>query len=309
LRYTEESERCAGREAFICDGRGITLIELGVALGILVLLMAIAVPVFSAVRRQREMAGCALNLKSIGAALRMYWEDWGGFPVPMDPRGSCIPDTASKPCDLWKPPSTEWEPPSTECPGGVAGLGLYTLYYFYINPDAENPDCQQTNGALYTLERADYLRSVNVFNCPANPVKKPAFTEPYDDLNHNCRWDENEPFKDLNRNGKCDKVVPYLGGFDNYDWFYQRAWGWDSNCQPSEPDDRNLLQPFPPDDTVVTWCPMHRNAAPEMPTAAISSPSSGPIHRSDWDLVLWVDGTVERLRSQSDQHLAEPPEK
>lgn len=279
MRYTKGSERCASREVFTSDRRGVTLIELGVAIGILVLLMAIAVPVFSAMRRQREMAGCALNLKTIGAALRMYWEDWGGFPVAFDPRPT--------PCDLWIP---------TGSPGGpVKGLGLFTLYNLYINPDADKTPCECT----YTNVRADYLKSVNAFNCPANPVKKPVFN--YGQLSPLPGCPVQEPRRVL--------LDPYLGGFNNYDWFYQRSWGWDSNCQSSEPNDRNLLQRFPPDDTVVTWCPMHRNAAPEMPTAAISSPSSGPIHRSDWDLVLWVDGSVERLRSQSDQHLAEPPEK
>lgn len=292
LRDTGESERRAGWEVILPDRRGITLIELGVVVGIVVLLMALTLPIFSAMRRQREMTGCTLNLKTIGAALRMYWEDWRGFPVAFDPQES--------PCDWWIAPGAD-----PRYPQGVKGLGLYTLYYLYTNPDAERP----ADEAIYTNVRADYLRSVNAFNCPANPIKKPVFTEPYDDLNHNSQWDEDEPFKDLNRNGKCDKVVPYLGGFDNYDWFYQRAWRWDANCQPSEPDDRNLLQRFPPDDTVVTWCPMHRNAVPEMPTEETRVPSSGPIERSDFDLVLWVDGSVERVPSQADQHLAEPPEK
>jgi hypothetical protein len=64
---------------------------------------------------------------------------------------------------------------------------------------------------------------------------------------------------------------------------------------------RNLLAPFPPDNTVITWCPMHRDDPPA------GADDLGNIRTGDQDLVLWVDGSVNRMPSRYDQYTAEQP--
>ena len=94
-------------------------------------------------------------------------------------------------------------------------------------------------------------------------------------------------------NGESD-----LGGYNVYDWNYRR----DRSSIWPEQDMRNLLQPYPPDNTVVTWCPMHRDTAPT------SAADLGDIKGGDQDLVLWVDGSVNRMPSRYDQYKAEQPQ-
>jgi len=141
------------------------------------------------------------------------------------------------------------------------GLGLAQLYYAYWA-------YEQTPPADYVLPPANYITEARALHCPRAPVDRPD----YDD------W-------------------PYLGGYNAYGWNYRRD---RSDIWP-EQGLRNLTQPFPPDHTVVTWCPMHRTNPPRDET------DPGDIVSGDQDLVLWVDGSVSRMPSRYDQYKAEQP--
>src|SRR5687768_15909184 len=69
--------------------RGFSLIELLVALGIIVILLAIMLPVVSKVRRQAHATKCLANLRTVGQALAVYQNNFGGwvFPVKTDAFG------------------------------------------------------------------------------------------------------------------------------------------------------------------------------------------------------------------------------
>jgi len=142
------------------------------------------------------------------------------------------------------------------------GLGLAQLYYAYWA-------YEQTTPSDYAMPPANYLTEVRVLHCPRAPAERPDYSD----------W-------------------PYLGGYNVYDWNYRR----DRSSIWPEQDMRNLLQPYPPDNTVVTWCPMHRDTAPT------SAADLGDIKGGDQDLVLWVDGSVNRMPSRYDQYKAEQPQ-
>jgi prepilin-type N-terminal cleavage/methylation domain-containing protein/prepilin-type processing-associated H-X9-DG protein len=62
----------------MCYGKGFTLIELLVVIAIIAILAAILFPVFSKARASAWNARCQANLKQIGAAIKMYMDDYAG---------------------------------------------------------------------------------------------------------------------------------------------------------------------------------------------------------------------------------------
>jgi hypothetical protein len=145
---------------------------------------------------------------------------------------------------------------------GQHGLGLAQLYYAYWA-------YEQTTPSDYAMPPANYVTEVRVLHCPRAPAARPDYAD----------W-------------------PYLGGYNVYDWNYRRS---RLGVWPGQ-GLRNLLQPFPPDNTVVTWCPMHRDTPPAGPS------DLGDVISGDQDLVLWVDGSVNRMPSRYDQYKAEQPQ-
>jgi prepilin-type N-terminal cleavage/methylation domain-containing protein len=67
-----------------CWIRGYTLIELLVSLTIVWLLAGVVYPLVGAARGKAYEARCISNLKQIGTAMDMYYEDWGMYPPRLD---------------------------------------------------------------------------------------------------------------------------------------------------------------------------------------------------------------------------------
>ena len=61
--------------------RGITLTELLVVIGIMVLLLGLLFPAAKRLREDARYQGCTSNLRNIGTALKLYRMDEGGYPA------------------------------------------------------------------------------------------------------------------------------------------------------------------------------------------------------------------------------------
>jgi len=141
----------------------------------------------------------------------------------------------------------------------------------------------------YTTVSNGYLRDYSFLHCPANLVEEPDFSLIYGELfpGDTGYW---PPAYLGNPAGE--------GSYNSYDWYYRRD-------RPGWPDQgrRHLRQPYPPDDTVVTWCTGHREAPPRIPAQGLSAQ---PAPR-DMDVVLWADGSVDHIRSRAAQYESRKP--
>ncbi len=302
---------------------GFTVIELVVVMAIMAALMAIVVSGYTALAAQNRRAACAANLRAIGQGLALFREDFQAFPpdateylwteeaveeyseyygeappgdhgtatfvgAAYDKAGAPIPTRAV----------SGW----TEIP--VHGLGLLALYYlgaYSAQPPPASLEPRIGSDLRAGLERDDeglnglswfrgsgYITKLDTFHCRSNP-----FTLAENDLTRR-------------------QAIPYLGGWGNYDIYYRRNfWNPGTRILPLRGYDefdipiyesRHLLQPYPPSDTVVTWCPYHRRSDPPPGPGFASVPRPG-----DQDLVLYADGSVRRMTVQPANRMYEEP--
>ena len=293
-----------------------------VVIAIVAALMAIVVPSYRMLQEQNRRGNCAANMKAIGQALTLFREDYQCFP----------PDATEY---LWTEEALQQyresygsgDPPGDHSVGtligaayhpdgrpfdtGVHGLGLFTLYYVgaysaqlppltsdprlrdytweeaqgFGDPSLENlrsrleRSRQGLNSKLIPWFRGSaYITEMETYHCPASNVELHQ-----DDLTQRSR-------------------LPYLRGWNIYDMYYRRNFWHPGRPIPGVTDNRNLFQPYPPADTVVTWCPYHRSSA--LPTGPGVASRINP---GDEDMVLFADGSVRRMASQGlNRMYAEP---
>jgi type II secretory pathway pseudopilin PulG len=295
-------------------------------IAIIAIVSAIVVPSYRLMERQGHRSTCAANLKAIGQglaifrqdyqcyppdatewlwtadAVKQYAEVYGEYPAGLDPAL----------CSFQRPPGSDpvcgtvlaaaYDRDGNPITTGVHGLGLYTLFYLgayaYVLPPysvdprldrATNPELNNIQGLkdLPWFRGSGYITKLQTFHCPANKAT----------LHQGVQNDRNDL---VNRS-----ALPYLSDWNNYDMFYRRNF-WNPGKMLLGPDqgNRHLLQPYPPVDTVITWCPYHRN----------TKPPSGPGVRSfdkpavgDEDLVLYADGSVRAVLSTKQNDVYKAP--
>ena len=274
-------------------GRGFTLIELLIVMAVLALLLAIIVPSYNVMAEQGNRGNCAANMKAIGQALSLFREDYQCFP-PDQTESLIWPDDLNA-LDGDTANLLEAAYGATGGSVEVHGLGLLTLFYLGVYAETPPPLSseprigaglrQQLEGmgkglnGLPWFRRGRYITELRTFHCPSNVT-------PLDEDQLLVRGD-----------------LPALGGWNNYDRFYRRNF-WHPGTTLLEPEQggRHLLQAYPPADTVVTWCPYHRKSNPPPGPGVYQEVSPG-----DYDLVLFVDGSVRRVASRSDNRMFEEP--
>ena len=113
----------------ISQGRGFSLVELLVVIGIIAILIALLLPSLQAARKQAKSTQCKSNMRQIGISLQIYSNENRGWIFP--PRRGW--NAAGNPNERWpyfvfKP--SVWNPPIMKCPSDaedMAGEHSYLL--------------------------------------------------------------------------------------------------------------------------------------------------------------------------------------
>jgi len=293
---------------------GFTLVEMLVVIAIIVAIMAIAVPSYQALAANNRRASCAASMKSLGQALAIFREDYQCFP-PDATEYLWTPEAVAEYRSMYgiDPPGDHsigtlvgaaYHPDGQPFETGVRGLGLFTLYYvgaYSAQPPPVSSDprirdyAESSDPSLQSLRTSlernrsglnglpwfrgsGYITEMKTFHCPGNGAE--LFEQ------------------DMVQRSQ----LPYLRGWNNYDVYYRRNFWHPGAPIPDVTDNRNLFKPYPPADTVVTWCAHHRSSSAPAGPGVVSMPNPG-----DQDLVLFVDGTVRRMAAQGENRMYQEP--
>lgn len=168
----------------------------------------------------------------------------------------------------------------------VKQYGLAALYWEYLN------------------DQHDYVRSRNIYHCPAM-----VSTENVDIGGNLAALRAQDPV-----NQQLRKFDPLWAGYNTYDvtYNYDQYTGSiqkydDALGFGSQDTGRTLANPRAPADTVVCWCYAHNKAQspsfneadPNQPDElgdAQSAARAVRTRRSEVNVVLWVDGSVDMMR-------------
>ncbi|MBI3945074.1 MAG: DUF1559 domain-containing protein [Armatimonadetes bacterium] len=249
---------------------GFTLVELLTVIAIIALLAAILMPVLNRARERARQAQCMANLQQIAQALRLYKQDYRGFPMDVLDTRRPIGN------NFWYGPAGNYTAGSS----AVAGYGLASLWPHYIT-------------------------SYKIFNCPNAKSRTPGTRAPDflapGGVEGYMSYDGWDPAWASMATHVGSQQVAYANGnvFNQQRVGLKYAAFWSvsgGQNNPNRSERRQLCWRNPDEGTVVTWCHRHR-----------AKPDQTTLNTQDRDLVVWLGGTVKSVNSAGESgHGATP---
>lgn len=128
--------------------QGFTLIELLVVIAIIAILAALLFPVFSSAKNAARRINCASNLKQLGTAVHLYWENHQGVMMPgavpinnwadwtawMTLTHPYVKNMGVYKCPSWKHAWTGTHNQATKC-----SYAYYAYLAYYSTPEGLRP--------------------------------------------------------------------------------------------------------------------------------------------------------------------------
>jgi len=258
--------------------RGFTLIELLVVIGIIAVLAAIVIPVYTRAMEKGRQATCLSNMHSIAIAIRMYQQDYRAFPAVSDPTTGAV--------NYGYDPVTGY--------GGITAL--YLGEYISNSKSLRCPN-DQTQLSDYMAVYAQ-LTDLEGFGFTGPTI--PETGQPWSDAADNGRY-----YRDHYSSYNC---APGIDPGANGSGVAQNAYElYNANGYAPGTDGLSLLiaptgfgSKYPglcnrwaPDETIITHCPYHRDFFGNQPR---------------WqDIVVRVGGDAETMRISNYDWVNQPP--
>ena len=235
----------AGRKVgLLSRRRGFTLIELLVVIGIIAVLAAIVIPVYARAQERARQGVCISNMHSIIVAMKMYQQDYKGYPPEYDP-------------------VTGW--------GGVTAL--FAQDYLTNAQSLRCPDDQTELKDYMTLYASlDDLYDLGFTGPTISDPSNPNYGEAWDLAADGGRY-YREHYSSYNCAPAVDPAAQT--GAATADFLLFNAYGYDieglshlSTADATEPSRTyppasgrfaGLSNRWAPDETIVTHCPFHRD--------------------------------------------------
>lgn len=238
---------------------GFTLIEILVVLVIATLISGIIVSGFSSISASNRRTTCQTNMTQIYSALRLYAADADGqFPY-YGGKDSTPQDDASNNSD-------------------GRGIGLWALYTFPSNADADKlGDAKDDDNPKNVKPLEVYLRKAGALHCPADDADDHismfgTVTGNVTEYNENyLSYQVADP-----DNGEQTYKTTRVDGVPTNAADKRQLLTYDDSIPPV------LVTRTSPADTVVTWCPWHRNEGRKR------------------DIVLFYDGSIQSIEQKQD---------
>lgn len=237
---------------------GFTLVEILTVIAIIVILAAVLLPVLGRAREQSNRTHCMSNLHQIATAMKLYKLDERGYPYDLQ-------ETTASPSPRPWIAGERWFGSGTDTDGD----GL-----------VDTPDRRNAGYGLATLY-PHYVESPKIFNCPNNDtdaLKDSDMADPPDPPVTEAQADALTRCSFMSYDG-WDTVLNEL--------MYDRNW----RVTQDRHYIRQLRWRYPPEDTVLTWCPQHR---------AVTDPSDAEfenVRASDRDIMIYLDGTTKVVQT------------
>ncbi len=158
FRRNPSFKRTRGRQEPITLGKrgAFTLIELLVVIAIIAILAAILFPVFAQARSKARQTACLSNLRQCGVGMRMYMDDYDGFPPS--------PGDSKDPGCLWR--------------SGFRAADDVHSYPFLLNPYIKSRAIWTCPEAIWGLDESDEKRNTYVGVVSASFYADPEVEKP-----------------------------------------------------------------------------------------------------------------------------------
>jgi prepilin-type N-terminal cleavage/methylation domain-containing protein len=248
---------------------GFTLIELLVVVGIIGILTALVFPAFKGARERGYQTSCAANLKQVGLAMRLYYQDERQYPNTLAvllPDNYVLRDTHTPALDYIIAPTSACDTSERTCPNPQGTGYLKSASILLCGDDEKDDEIRSSYGDVSTDLHGAYSDETG------EPAYNSRYVWNYYGYNEQGLALKNYLVADTESKKPGKNTLLY---------------------NPAKPYDKDsnvfkysLSNRFAPVETIVTHCIFHRTQTSDMNTPGEA------VQKNARDVILRLDGAA-----------------